>query len=82
MGSSFKSITKSCETIVLTKQERQLRDKALKKPMTDSLLCKEKGFEREKLMGSTIEAISRAGSTNLGALGEKFRRGFFQLFKY
>ena len=50
--------------------------------MTDSLLCKEKGFEREKLMGSTIEAISRAGSTDLGALGEKFRRGFFQLFKY
>ncbi|XP_050289206.1 B3 domain-containing protein At1g32030-like [Quercus robur] len=76
MGSSFKSITKSCETIVLSKQERLLRDKALKKPMTDSLLCKEKGFEREKLMGSTIEAIRKMDEIKRHRPMTKFDGGF------
>lgn len=76
MGSSFKSITKSCETIVLSKQERLLRDKALKKPMTDSLLCEEKGFEREKLMGSTIEAIRKMNEIKRHRSITKFDGGF------
>lgn len=76
MGSSFKSITESCETIVLSKQERLLRDKALKKPMTDSLLCEEKGFEREKLMGSTTEAIRKMDEIKRHRPMTKFDGGF------